>query len=268
MTMQRRRLIQGNTPLLISIPHMGTFLPADVKRRMTPEAVALPDTDWHVDKLYWFAVEMGASLLMATHSRYVVDLNRPMDDGDLYPGQVKTGLCPLETFDGEKLYHEGDEPDEIEKINRVASYWQPYHESLEEELNRLRAKFGYAILYDAHSIRTEVPRLFEGKLWDLNLGTAHNQSCDAEMAEAAFGAAKSGSYSAVLNGRFVGGHITRHYGKPRENIHAIQMELTWGNYMDETPPYGYRPDRAAGLQPVLRRVLEALLGWGKTRYAA
>lgn len=264
--MQRRQLIQGNLPLLISIPHMGVFVPADIKRRMTKEAQALPDTDWHVDKLYWFAKDMGASLLMATHSRYVVDLNRPMDDAHLYPGQVKTGLCPLETFDGEKLYTEGDEPDEIEKVNRVASYWQPYHETLEDELARLKAKFGYAILYDAHSIRTEVPRLFDGKLWDLNLGTAKGTSCGAGMGEAGLKAAETGRFSSVLNGRFVGGYITRHYGQPQDDIHALQMELTWGNYMDEAPPYGYRADKAAELQPVLKNVLEALLGWGRARY--
>ncbi|MDE1153233.1 MAG: N-formylglutamate deformylase [Micavibrio sp.] len=245
---------------------MGTFLPPDVKRRMTPAALALPDTDWHVDKLYWFAESMGVSLLMATHSRYVVDLNRPMDDGHLYPGQVKTGLCPLETFDGEPLYVEGEEPEEIEKVNRVASYWQPYHESLEEELKRLKETYGYAILYDAHSIRTQVPRLFDGKLWDLNLGTAHDTSCDPAMAQAALAAASSGAYSAVLNGRFVGGHITRNYGQPAHDIHAIQIELTWGNYMDEDAPYSYRPDKAEKLQVQLKQVIEALLAWGRGRY--
>ncbi len=264
--MQRRQLHQGKLPLLISIPHMGIFVPADIKSRMTPAALALPDTDWHVDKLYRFAEAMGCSMLMATHSRYVVDLNRPMDDQHLYPGQVKTGLCPLETFDGEPLYKDGDEPDEIEKINRVASYWQPYHESLEAELARLKSKFGYAILYDAHSIRTQVPRLFDGKLWDLNLGTAHNTSCPPEMAEAAFKAAEGGNYSAVLNGRFVGGHITRFYGQPANDIHAIQMELTWGNYMDEGAPYAYQPEKAEKLQVQLKAVLDALLGWGRARY--
>jgi N-formylglutamate deformylase len=263
--MQRRRLIQGRLPLLISIPHMGTFIPPDLKRRMTPEALALPDTDWHVDKLYWFAESMGASLLMATHSRYVVDLNRPQDDRHLYPGQVKTGLCPLETFDGAPVYREGEAPDEIEKVNRVASYWLPYHEALEQELARLKEKHGYAILYDAHSIRTEVPRLFEGRLWDLNLGSAHDQSCAPGMAQAALNAASGGDYSAVLNKRFVGGHITRHYGQPANGIHAIQMELTWANYMDEVPPFGYRADKAEKLQPVLKNVLEALLAWGAAR---
>lgn len=264
--MQRRRLIAGEAPLLISIPHMGNFVPPDVKRRMTAEALSLPDTDWHVDKLYWFAQELGASILMATHSRYVVDLNRPQDDQHLYPGQVKTGLCPLETFGGDPIYREGEEPDEIEKVNRIASYWLPYHETLEEELARIRAKHGYAILYDAHSIKTEVPRLFEGKLWDLNLGSAHDKSCAPEMSQAAFAAAQAGEYSAVLNGRFVGGHITRHYGRPENHVHAIQMELTWKNYMDETPPFAYRPDLAEKLQARLRLVLRALLDWGEKTY--
>lgn len=263
--MQRRRLIQGTLPLLISIPHMGTFVPPEIKRRMTPDALALPDTDWHVDKLYWFAESMGASLLMATHSRYVVDLNRPQDDQHLYPGQVKTGLCPLETFDGAPVYREGEEPDEIEKLNRVASYWLPYHEALEQELARLKQKHGYAILYDAHSIRSEVPRLFEGRLWDLNLGSAHDKSCAPEMAQAALAAAAASGYSAVLNGRFVGGHITRHYGQPANDVHALQMELTWANYMDEAPPYAYRPDKAEKLQAALKSVLEALLDWGRNR---
>jgi N-formylglutamate deformylase len=263
--MQRRRLIQGDSPLLISIPHMGTFVPPDLKRRMTDEALQLPDTDWHVDKLYWFAKDMGASILMATHSRYVIDLNRPQDDQHLYPGQVKTGLCPLETFDGAAIYREGDEPDEIEKLNRVASYWLPYHETLEEEIARIKSDHGFAIVYDAHSIKTEVPRLFEGKLWDLNLGSANNKSCAPEMSEAAFKAAAASGYSAVLNKRFVGGHITRHYGNPANDVHALQMELTWGNYMDETPPYLYRTEKAERLQAALKGVLQALLDWAASR---
>lgn len=264
--MQTRRLIRGATPLLISIPHMGTFLPPDIKRRLTPAALKLPDTDWHVDKLYAFAEQMGVGILMSTHSRYVVDLNRPQDDADLYPGQVKTGLCPLETFDGEKIYQEGEEPDDIEKINRVAAYWLPYHEMLAEELRLLKQEFGYAILYDAHSIRSQVPRLFDGRLWDLNLGSARGTSCAPEMASAALAAAGNGDFSAVLDQRFVGGHITRHYGKPAEDIHALQMELIWDSYMQEELPYPYAPDKAAKLQTVLRPVLQSLLDWGQRTY--
>ncbi len=264
--MKRFNLIRRDGPLLISIPHMGLHVPPDIRHRMTAEANPLPDTDWHVDKLYWFAESLGITMLMATHSRYVIDLNRPEDDQHLYPGQVKTGLIPLETFEGAAIYKDGDVPDDIEKLNRVASYWHPYHDALEQELARIKKLHGYAILYDAHSIKTSVPRLFDGKLWDLNLGTAHNKTCDPAMAEAAFAAAASGAYSSVLNGRFVGGHITRSYGKPDENIHSIQMELTWGNYMDEIAPYLYCPEKAEKLQVVLKAVLESLLGWGKKRY--
>jgi N-formylglutamate deformylase len=261
--MQIRRLIQGTTPLLVSMPHMGTFLPPDIKRRMTGAALKLPDTDWHLDRLYWFAVEMGASVLMPTHSRYMIDLNRPPDDASLYPGQVKTGLCPLESFSGEKIYKEDEAPDEIEKLNRVASYWLPYHETLAAELARLKEEYGYAILYDAHSIKSEVPRLFEGRLPDLNLGSANGAACAPEMAAAALKAASSGGYSAVLNGRFVGGYITRHYGQPQDHIHALQMELAEINYMDENPPYHYDEGKAESLQKVLKDVLRALLAWGQ-----
>lgn len=264
--MQIRRLIRGDTPLLVSMPHIGTFLPPDIKRRMTPTALKLPDTDWHVDKLYAFAEQMGIGLLMSTHSRYVVDLNRSDEDTDLYPGQVKTGLCPLQSFDGDDIYIAGEEPDEIEKLNRTAAYWLPYHEMLAAELQRIRDVFGYAILYDAHSIRSSVPRLFEGRLTDLNLGSARGTACAPDMAAAALKAGQNKGYSIVLDGRFVGGHITRHYGKPANHIHAIQMELIWDLYMQEELPYPYARDKAEKLQPVLRDILQALLDWGRQTY--
>lgn len=264
--MQVRRFFQGVTPLLVSIPHMGTYLPPDIRARLTEKGRTLPDTDWHLDRLYDFARDMGAGVLMSTHSRYVVDLNRAQEDTDLYPGQVKTGLCPLQTFDGEEIYEPGAAPDDIEKLNRIAAYWLPYHEALATEIARLKQAFGYAILYDAHSIRAEVPRLFEGRLWDLNLGTAHDATCDPAMSQAALSAAAAGAYSAVLNKRFVGGHITRHYGQPADDVHAIQMELTWDLYMDAGAPYHYQESKADLLKPVLQRVLQSLLDWGRSRY--
>lgn len=264
--MHLRRLFQAETPLLVSIPHMGTYVPPDIRARLTPTAQALPDTDWHLDRLYDFARDMGAGVLMSTHARYVVDLNRAQEDTDLYPGQVKTGLCPLQTFDGDDIYLPDEAPDGIEKINRIAAYWRPYHEALQQELARIKSIFGYAILYDAHSIRAEVPRLFTGRLWDLNLGSAQDSSCDPAMAQAALKAAAGGNYSAVLNKRFVGGHITRHYGQPANDVHALQMELVWDLYMDAGVPYHYREERAQNLQPVLRAVLQSLLDWGRIRY--
>lgn len=266
--MKRFNLIRGHSPLLISIPHMGTYVPEAMRKGMTEAALKLPDTDWHVDRLYYFAKELGANILMATHSRYVIDLNRPQDDAHLYPGQLKTGLCPVETFTGEEIYRDKEDvPDEIEKLNRVASYWLPYHETLAAELARIKEKHGYALLYDSHSIKSEVPRLFEGRLWDLNLGSSKGTACDPEMAQAALEAASSGSYSAVLDKRFVGGYITRNYGDPANDIHAIQMEQVWGNYMDEEHPYPFREDKAQKLQEVLRPVLKAIIGWGRKRYA-
>lgn len=264
--MQARRLIQGTAPLLVSIPHMGVSVPADVKKRMTREGQRLADTDWHVDRLYDFAIGMGASVLMPVYSRYVIDLNRPEDDEDLYPGQVKTGLCPLETFDGQRIYREGEEPDAIEKANRIGAYWLPYHETLQAELERIKSVHGHAVLYDAHSIKSVVPRLFDGRLPDLNLGTARGASCDEKLAQAALAAASSGDYSAVLNGRFVGGHITRHYGRPAGNVHAIQMELAQVNYMDEDT-FAYLPEKAEKLQEVLKRVIAALLDYSPSNPA-
>lgn len=260
--MQVRRVTRGDAPLLISIPHVGTHIPPEIAARMTAPALLVPDTDWHLDKLYDFAAGMGASVLTATHSRYVIDLNRDPADTDLYPGQFKTGLCPLETFAREKIYQDGAEPDAAEKQSRTAAFWKPYHDTLQEELARIKARHGYAILYDSHSICSQVPALFEGKLPDLNLGSARGASCAAEMADAALAAAQGGPYSAVLNGRFVGGHITRHYGQPKDNIHAIQMELVWDGYMRaEAYPYAYDEDKAAALKVTLRKILQALLAF-------
>jgi N-formylglutamate deformylase len=265
--MQVRRLIQGSTPLLISIPHMGVHLPPDLKRRMTPAALRLPDTDWHLDRLYDFAPALGVGVLMSSHSRYVVDLNRAAEDTDLYPGQVKTGLCPLQTFDGEDIYIDGDAPDAIENLNRVTAYWMPYHDALRAELNRLKAEFGYAILYDAHSIKSRVPRLFDGELPDINIGTVNGASCAAGMQTAAMAAAQDKGFSSVLNGRFVGGYITRNYGRPQDHVHAMQMELSCKNYMNENGLRDYNDTRAPALQAVLRDVLQAILDWGRAFYS-
>lgn len=259
MEMQPRKLITGHLPILISMPHTASFIPRGIKECMTDQAAGSPDTDWHMERLYDFARVMGASMLYATHSRYVVDLNRDPEDTDLYPGQVKTGLCPLQSFSGEDIYREGHEPDAIERVNRIAAYWQPYHETLAAELQRIKALHGYAILYDAHSIASRLPRLFDGRLPDLNLGTARGTSCAPAMERAALAAAQKSGYSHVLNGRFVGGYITRHYGDPANGIHALQMELVQENYMDEAAPYPYVAARAERLQVALQSVIEAIL---------
>ncbi|WP_448254797.1 N-formylglutamate deformylase [Ottowia oryzae] len=264
------RFRQGTRPLLISMPHVGTHVPPALAERLTPEARHVPDTDWHLDQLYRFADELGASVLMATHSRYVIDLNRPPDGASLYPGQSVTGLCPVDTFDDTPLYADpAHAPTDSEIAARREAVWRPYHAQLAQELERLRAEHGVAVLWDAHSIRSVLPRFFEGKLPDLNLGTADGTSCDPALAAQLLAIAQSNpAYSGVLNGRFKGGHITRHYGRPADNIHAVQLEMTQCSYMQEALPFGYLPEVAAGIQPQVRQMLEAVLRFAQQRAAA
>lgn len=252
---------QGTAPLLVSMPHAGTHVPPELAARFTAEARQVPDTDWHMPQLYACAKALGASILVATHSRYVVDLNRAPDGGSLYPGQSVTGLCPVDTFDDTPIYgHASDQPDATEITRRSDAYWGPYHAQLRGELERLQALYGAAVLWDAHSIRSVLPRFFEGRLPDLNLGTADGTSCDptlaARLLEIAQGAP---GYSAVLNGRFKGGYITRRYGQPAQGIHAVQLEMAQCTYMQEALPFHYLPERARKIQPTLQHMLEAAL---------
>ncbi len=257
------RLRRGTRPLLISMPHVGTHVPPALAARLTAEARQVPDTDWHLERLYDFADALGASVLVATHSRYVIDLNRPPDGASLYPGQSVTGLCPVDTFDNTPLYADpADVPGDAEIAARREAIWEPYHAQLAAELDRLRARHGVAALWDAHSIRSVLPRFFEGKLPDLNLGTADGASCDPALAEELLAIGESATgYTAVLNGRFKGGHITRHYGRPGAGVHAVQLEMTQSSYMQEALPFDYLPGVAAGIQPTVRRMLEAVLAF-------
>jgi N-formylglutamate deformylase len=216
------------------------------------------DTDWHVDKLYEFTKALGVTLLVATHGRTVVDLNRGPDGARLYPGQAETGICPTETFGGEPLYA-GEAPGPAEIADRVGRIWQPYHDTLRSELARVKALHGHAHLLDAHSIRQSVPRLFAGKLPDLNFGTNDGISADRGLVARALAATEGDGFSQVLDGRFRGGYITRHYGDPENQVHAIQLELAQTTYMDEDAPETYDPERAAPLIGTLRRLVEALL---------
>ncbi|MBW8899500.1 MAG: N-formylglutamate deformylase [Massilia sp.] len=252
----------GRLPILVSMPHVGTDIPDDISARLAPCALAKADTDWHLEKLYGFLHEMGASVLSARWSRYVIDVNRPPEDSNLYPGMDTTGLCPVDTFGREALYSPGQAPGEDEVRQRLARYWQPYHQQLRGELDRLRAEHGAVVLWDAHSIASRVPRFFDGRLPDLNFGTASGASCDPALAEAIVGKAREdGGFSIAVNGRFKGGYITRHYGQPQENIHAIQLEMCQCLYMDETPPFAYRPDIAARVQPLLAAMTGTAAAW-------
>jgi N-formylglutamate deformylase len=254
------RLTRGTAPLLISMPHTGTFLPREIAARLTEAALRLPDTDWHMERLYEFADTLGASVIAGTHSRYAIDLNRPRDNATLYPGQDTTGLCPLDTFHREPLYLIGQQPNPTEIRRRVVQYWEPYHAALQAELERLRQVHGRVVLWDAHSICSVLPRFFEGRLSDLNLGTVGGASCDGRLAERLVKIASSHpGYTAVLDGRFKGGYITRHYGRPHEGVHAIQLELSQLTYMSEGYPYAFDESRAALLRPLLTEMLNAVL---------
>jgi len=260
---------RGPLPLLVSMPHVGTQIPPDLARRMTPQARTLADTDWHLPRLYNFLQAMGANLLVAINSRYVVDLNRDPDGRVLYPGASNTELCPLTTFNMEPVYREGQGPDPAEIAHRVGAYWRPYHFKLAEELAAIRERHGYALLFDAHSIKSELPRFFEGRLWDINLGTGGGSSAAPGIGPALLAAAESvPGYSAVLNGRFTGGYITRTYGAPAARVHAAQLELSWRTYMDEAGNFAFDEGRAAGVRPLLRQVIESFLEAGAAAQGA
>ena len=253
-------LTRGAAPLIVSFPHAGTEIPDELAQRMTPEALQRADVDWHLPQLYAFAAGLGATMIVARYARHVIDLNRPPEDTSLYPGQDVTGLLPIDTFRKEPLYKPGQGPRDGEAAERVARYWRPYHDALRAELDRLRAQHGAVVLWDAHSIASRLPRFFEGKLPDLNLGTADGRAC-APALQAAVESVLSAQtqFTHVSNGRFKGGHITRHYGQPHAGIHALQLEMCQSTYMDEAAPFAYRPELAAQVQPLLQRMLNAVM---------
>ncbi|MEF7612713.1 N-formylglutamate deformylase [Aquincola sp. MAHUQ-54] len=252
----------GRRPLLVSVPHAGREIPPELRGRFVPRALAVEDTDWHLDRLYGFAQELGASLLVPHFSRYVVDLNRPPDNTPMYPGANNTELCPTRFFTGEPLYREGQAPGDIEVQQRVDLFWRPYHEALAGELARLRAEHGHVVLFDGHSIKSELPWLFEGTLPALNLGTAGGTACDPSLRDAlAAVLASQTQHSHVVDGRFKGGHITRFYGAPARGVHAVQLEMCWRCYLEESSPAEWHALRAGEITPLLRRLLQAMLDW-------
>ena len=255
-------LHRGSTPLLVSLPHVGTEIPGDQRQRYVERAFQVEDTDWFLDRLYAFVRDMGASLIVPRHSRYVIDLNRPPENAPMYAGVNNTELCPTRFFTGDALYRAGQEPDAAEIARRVATYWRPYHQTIAAELARLKAAHGHAILFDGHSIKSELPWLFEGRLPDLNLGTASGASCAPTLRSALARVLETQTaFTQVVDGRFKGGHITRHFGRPVDSIHAVQLEKCWRCYMPEEPPYQVDPERAASLEPVLRALVQSMLDW-------
>lgn len=257
---------RGDAPLVVSFPHTGTEIPADLEARFVSPWLARRDTDWWVDRLYDFAQRMGATTVRTRISRSVIDVNRDPSGASLYPGQATTELCPTTTFDGEPLYRNGAEPDDCEIARRSAAYSMPYHDALRGELDQLRRTHGKVLLYDAHSIRSHIPRLFPGELPQFNVGSNDGKSCDASLTEAVATICAGTPYSHVVNGRFKGGWTTRHYGKPGAGVHAIQMELACRGYMDEPDvpdetnwPTPYTETRAAPLLETLRDIIAACI---------
>ncbi len=253
---------RGDAPLIISVPHAGTQIPKDILPALRDRELAISDADFYVDKLYQFATQYGVTIITTQVSRTVIDVNRDPSGVSLYPGQATTGLCPTERFDGTPLYREGCEPDEAEIARRRAAYFNPYHAALHAEIERLRASHTKIVLYDAHSILSRVPRLFPGELMQFNIGSFEGKSCAPALTEAVSAAC---SDSQIVNGRFKGGWITRHYGAPPRGIHAIQMELAMRGYLDEAgewPPC-WNAERAALLHPMLRNIIAACLNFAK-----
>lgn len=252
----------GDAPLIVNVPHDGREIPAEIGATMTAEALALPDTDWHIRDLYAFAAELGATITSARYSRYVVDLNRDPAGKSFYPGADTTEVCPTSTFHREPIYGGGQEPDAAEIERRLDLYWHSYHVELAKVIAEQRDRHGAVLLFDAHSIGSELPRFFEGRLPDFNLGTADGASADNVVTDRMFDVLnRADDYTATLNGRFKGGYITRHYGNPDGGVHAIQLEMAQVAYMDEGAPYRFRADLADRVRPVLHDLLSSGLDW-------
>ena len=260
------RVERGEAPLIVSIPHAGTDLPGGAA--FVSPWLARLDTDWWLSELYAFAAGLGATVVRTAVSRSVIDVNRDPSGASLYPGQATTGLCPATTFDGEPLYRDGHAPDDAEFARRRATYHAPYHAAIAAEIARLRTRHPAVVLYDAHSIRSRVPRLFAGELPVFNIGTNDGASCAPALTAAIEAVCDASGHSRVTNGRFKGGWITRHHGGPARGVHAVQMELAMRGYIDEPGkptlddwPTPYRPERAQPLRTVLERVLAAALAF-------
>lgn len=256
-------LLSGEEPVLVSMPHSSSTIPAALSSRMHPYAQGCPDTDWLLAPLYAFTPAMGLTVLKPEYARYVIDLNRPQDDQNLYPGQDTTGLCPTTTFERRPIYLEGQEPSPDEIQERVETYWRPYHEALQREIERLHQRFERIVLFEAHSIASQVPRFFSGHLPDLNLGTVSGSSCDPELQTRLEALMQTSSYTWVSNGRFKGGQITRAYARPEAGIHTVQLELSQATYLDEETG-AWMPGKVARIQPVLQHLLQTMLDWARS----
>jgi N-formylglutamate deformylase len=266
-------VVRGDAPLVVSLPHTGTEIPAEYERGLVSPWLARKDADWWIERLYDFAGALGATVIRTGISRTVIDVNRDPSGVSLYPGQATTELCPTTTFDGEPLYRPGMEPDAEDIARRRALFFDPYHAALRAEIERLRGDHPHVVVYDCHSIRSVIPRLFDGTLPNFNIGTNGGASCDPALAAAVERICQEGTFSHVVNGRFKGGFITRSLGRPEAGIHAIQMELACRGYMPEPLgpvvegewPTAYDEAYATPMRAALTRILEACLTFARSK---
>lgn len=257
---------RGHAPLLVSLPHTGTEIPLAVAEQLVSLPLGRNDTDWWIDHLYDFATAMGATVVHTAISRSVIDVNRDPSGQSLYPGQATTGLCPTTSFDGTPLYRPGAEPDDAEIAARRRDYYDPYHAALATEIARLRAEHNRIVVYDCHSIRSVVPRLFEGELPVFNIGTNGGVSCAPDLQTLVERHCDASGFSHVTNGRFKGGWITRHHADPANGVHGVQMEIACRGYMDERAdfePVPYSSGRAAAVRSVLQRLFVDMVEWAR-----
>lgn len=254
-------ITKGSGPIVLGFPHSGTQIAPSMRADLNENGALLADTDWHIHKLYQGLLAGATSVRTLVH-RYVIDANRDPEGISLYPGQNTTTLCPITDFDGRAIYRPGRAPDQVEIEKRRADFHAPYHAALQTELDRVRTIHGFALLFDCHSIRSNIPFLFDGTLPDFNFGSADGTSCAPEIVALTKSVpiAESG-YSLVYNGRFKGGWTTRHYGQPKIGQHALQLELAQSSYMQEAAPWHYDPDKAQRLRAVLRPLLSSLSNW-------
>ncbi|MFD2206982.1 N-formylglutamate deformylase [Kiloniella antarctica] len=253
---------EADSPIVMSVPHSGRELSDVVKQKLTGSALSLVDTDWHMDTIVMEAAQTQASVLVAHYSRYMVDLNRPQDDKPLYAGAT-TGLVPSIDFDGNQLYLSGQGPDKRNVQLRVNEYWIGYHQKLRQIIDDTRNKFGFCLLLDCHSIRSKVPRLFDGTLPDINIGTNEGATAANRLSERINDVCEQSKYSYVFNGRFKGGYITRHYGQPMEDVHAVQIEIAQHTYMLETAPWTMLPAKVTYLTAFVGKIVGEMLGFAE-----
>ena len=251
-------VVEGSKPLIIAQPHGGTWIAPDIYQRLNEKGQAIADTDWHINRLYDGLID-DITVVQSHIHRYVIDANRGPDDESLYPGQNTTGLCPLTDFNGSPIYLPGEQPDSNEIEQRRLHYHKPYHDALSSQIDRLRQIHESVIVYDCHSIRSQIPFLFDGVLPDFNIGTYNGRSCNSKIEKIVYEICTSNeAYTTIVNGRFKGGWTTRHYGNSKSNVQAIQMELTQSTYMQEDPPWSYDANKSSQIRKSLGAILTSL----------